>query len=101
MACTRWSLLVVFLLAANLRADEWPVARGPSREPLPHRYDASVLKTIPKDVLDDSIACVLYSATTHLLGADGTDEAISHEITRLNSRKGIEKLGEYRSIYFD
>src|SRR5207253_4567881 len=31
----------------------------------------------------------------------GTVEAISHEVTRLNSRKGIEKLGEYRSITFD
>ena len=60
-----------------------------------------VLKTIPKDFLDDATACVLYSGTTHLSKRDGTDEAITHEITRLNSRKGIDKLGEYRSIYFD
>ena len=46
-------------------------------------------------------ACILYSGTTHLVEADGTVETISHEITRLNGRKGIEKLGEYRNIAYD
>lgn len=101
MSRARWSLVVLFLLAAHLRADEWPVPRGASREPLPYRYHAAVLKTIPKDVLDDSSACVLYTGTTHLLEVDGTSEAITHELTRLNSRKGIDKLGEYRAIYYD
>ena len=97
-----WLIVGLFFLAANLgRADEWPVPRGASREPLPYRYDPKVLQTIPKDVLDDSSACVLYSGTTHLIEPDGTVEMISHEITRLNSRKGIEKLGEYRAISFD
>jgi tetratricopeptide (TPR) repeat protein len=90
-----------FIVSTNLRADEWPVPRGASREPLPYRYDAKVLKTIPKEFLDDSTACILYSGNTHLVEPDGTVEAISHEITRLNSRKGIEKLGEFRSITFD
>ena len=27
--------------------------RGPSREPVPYRYDAKVLQTIPKEFLDD------------------------------------------------
>ncbi len=102
MPIARWSLLVAFyFLATGVRADDWPVPRGPSREPLPHRYDAKVLKTIPKDILDDASACILYAGTTHLIDPDGTVEAISHEITRLNSRKGIEKLGEFRSITFD
>ena len=82
-------------------ADDWPVPRGPSREPLPVSLRSKVLKTIPKEYLDDSTACVLYSGTTNLIEPDGTVEAISHEITRLNSRKGIEKLGEYRAITFD
>src|ERR1019366_3983641 len=64
-------------------------------------YDPRVLKTIPKEFLDDSTACILYSGNTHLVEPDGTVEAISPEITRLNSRKGIEKLGEFRSITFD
>src|SRR5207253_3491218 len=99
-----WVLVLIpvaYASGSSVRADEWPVPRGPSREPLPYRYDAKVLKTIPKEFLDDSTACVLYSGTTHLIEPDGTTEAISHEITRLNSRKGIEKLGEYRSITYD
>jgi tetratricopeptide (TPR) repeat protein len=102
MPIARWSIVVaLFLVGGGLRADEWPVPRGASREPLPYRYDAKVLKTIPKVFLDDATACVLYSGTTHLIEADGTVEAISHEITRLNSRKGIDKFGEFRSISYD
>src|SRR4051794_21346659 len=110
MRNAHWPLIVALLLlppvayapgSLNLRADEWPIPRGPSREPLPYRYDPKIVKTIPKDILDDLTACVLYSATTNVIEPDGTVEATSHEITRLNSRKGIEKLGEYRSITFD
>ena len=32
--------------------------------------------------------------------ADGTIETISHEVTRFNSRKAIEKLGEYKNIIY-
>ncbi len=97
-----WIACICLIIAVNsVHADDWPVSRGPSREPAPYRYDANVLKTIPKDVLDDSTACVIYSGTTNLIEPDGTVEAISHEITRLNSRKGIEKLGEYRAITYD
>lgn len=97
------SLLIIalFLVSTHLRADDWPVPRGPSREPQPYRYDPAVLKTIPRDYLDDATACVVYTATTYLVEPDGTTDAITHEITRLNSRKGIDKLGEYRSIYYD
>jgi tetratricopeptide (TPR) repeat protein len=95
-------LLVLFWIpVATLHADEWPIARGPSREPLPYRYDPAVLKTIPKAFLDDASACILYAGTSHLVEPDGTVESVSHEITRLNSRKGIERLGEFRSIVFD
>jgi tetratricopeptide (TPR) repeat protein len=94
-------LVVALFLPSVAHSQEWPVARGASREPLPYRYDARVLKTIPKEFLDDANACVLYSGTTHVVELDGTVEAISHEITRLNSRKGIDKYGEYRSITYD
>ena len=82
------------------RAEEakWPVARGASREPSPYRYDPKVVTKVPKAFLDDSVATVLYSGNTHIVEKDGTIEAVTHEVTRLNGRKGIDKLGEYRNI---
>jgi tetratricopeptide (TPR) repeat protein/transglutaminase-like putative cysteine protease len=97
----RCSLVVLFCLVspAWLRAeDDWPVPRGPSREPLAYKYDPKA--PVPKEFLDAG-ACVLYSGSTYVVEDDGAVEATTHEITRLNSRKAIERLGEYRSIYFD
>jgi tetratricopeptide (TPR) repeat protein len=98
----RCSLLVLVWLACPgwLLADEWPVARGPSHEPLPFKYDLKST-AVPREFLVDAGACVLYSGSSYLVEEDGTVEAITHEVTRLNSRKAIERLGEYRSIYFD
>jgi tetratricopeptide (TPR) repeat protein len=77
------------------------VPRGDSREPDPRPYDPKQLSKIPKDFLDDAAACILYSGNTYLVDADGTIETITHDQTRLNGRKGIEKLGEYRNITYD
>jgi tetratricopeptide (TPR) repeat protein/transglutaminase-like putative cysteine protease len=85
-------------LAARERA--WPVPRGPSREPNPYRYDPKVLRKVPRVFLDDAAAAVLYAGNTHLVDKDGTIESITHDVTRLNGRKGVEKLGEYRNITF-
>jgi tetratricopeptide (TPR) repeat protein len=94
-------LALPWLLAPTAHAaDDWPVPRGDSHEPQPFRYDAKLLKDVPKDFLDDAAACVLYSGATYLVEADGTVETINHEVTRLNGRKAIEKLGEYRSITY-
>ena len=79
----------------------WPVPRGPSHEPAPYTYDPAILKTVPHAFIDDASACVLYSGTSHLIQADGTVETITHEITRLGSRKGIDTLGEYQAITFN
>jgi tetratricopeptide (TPR) repeat protein/transglutaminase-like putative cysteine protease len=87
--------------AADEDADKWPVERGPSREPLPYHHDPAVLKKLPKEYLEDYAACTLYYATSHLVEADGTVETITHEVTRLNGRKGVERLGEYRAITYD
>jgi tetratricopeptide (TPR) repeat protein/transglutaminase-like putative cysteine protease len=81
--------------------DVWPVPRGPSHEPAPYQYDPAILKSVPKEFLEDAPACILYSGVTHIVEADGTVETTTHEITRLNSRKSLEKLGEYRSIIYD
>src|SRR3954453_13931615 len=99
----RACLLCVFLLAARLApaADTWPVPRGPSREPAPYRYDPKSLAKVPREFLDDSVATILYAGSSYLVEADGTVETVTHEVTRLNGRKGVEKLGEYRSIVYN
>ena len=96
-------LMVLTLFAAQpgRAAETWPVPRGPSREPSPYRYEAKQWKAVPKEFLEDAAACVLYAGNTYLVEPDGTVENITHEITRLNGRKGVEKLGEYRHITYD
>jgi tetratricopeptide (TPR) repeat protein/transglutaminase-like putative cysteine protease len=97
-------VLPLVLLAAvpTIRAgDAWPVIRSASHEPNPFRYDRKLWQTVNKEFLEDAAACVLYAGNTYLVEPDGTIENITHEVTRLNSRKGIEKLGEYRHITYD
>src|SRR5437016_5081097 len=89
------------LLNFSVRAAEWPVPRGPSHEPTPYRYDSAILKQVPKEFLEDSPACTLFARSTYLIDPDGTTETITHEITRFNGRKGIERLGEYKNITYD
>jgi tetratricopeptide (TPR) repeat protein/transglutaminase-like putative cysteine protease len=79
----------------------WPVPRGPAHDLVPYQYDSGILKSVPKEFLEDAPACILYSGVTNLVESDGTIETITHEITRLNSRKSLEKLGEYRNITYD
>src|ERR1700677_1775624 len=105
----RTALVLLFLFFAPTTAafaqvedkQEWPVPRGPSREPVPYRYNPAVLKTVPKAFFDDASACIIYTASSHRIEADGTVETTSHDITRLGSRKGIDSLGEYQSITFN
>ncbi len=94
-------LLLLGLAVPGRTADGWPVPRGPSREPEPFRYGVTKLPEVPRDFLDDAAACLLYAGNSYLVEADGTIETVTHEITRLAGRKGIEKLGEYRNIAYD
>jgi tetratricopeptide (TPR) repeat protein/transglutaminase-like putative cysteine protease len=92
-------LTALFLvLPARGLADDWPVPRGPSHEPNPYKHDAK--QPLPKS-FDEAAACILYSGSTYLVEEDGTLETITHEVTRLNGRKAIERLGEYRNISYD
>jgi tetratricopeptide (TPR) repeat protein/transglutaminase-like putative cysteine protease len=93
-------LLVGFWAAPLGRAADWPVARGPSREPVPYQYDAKAWQQVPKEFLEDAPACTLYAGVTHTVEEDGTIETVSHEITRLSSRKALDRLGEYRNITY-
>ncbi len=94
------AVLLLLLFTTQGRADEWPVARGPSHEPAPYVYDAGAWKKVPRAFLEDCAACLLYSGTTYLVEPDGTIETVTHEIARLNGRKGIDKLGEYHNIAY-
>jgi tetratricopeptide (TPR) repeat protein/transglutaminase-like putative cysteine protease len=94
-------LLVGLILHSAASGDGWPVRRGPSHEPEPYRYDPAQIKRAPREFLEDTAACTLYSATTYLVEADGTTETITHEITRLNGRKGVDTLGEHSNITWD
>src|SRR5262245_17901642 len=96
------ALLLTFVFSPlPALADVWPVPRGPSREPEPYRYDPQHLKKAPKEFLDDASACLVYFCTPYRVEPDGTVETTSHEVTRLNGRKGIAALGEYRGITYD
>jgi tetratricopeptide (TPR) repeat protein len=95
------SLVLAAAAALPAQAADWVVARGPSHEPAPYRYDAARWKSVPREFLEDAPACVLYSGTTYLIEADGSVETVTHEIVRFNGRKGIEDLGEHRNITYD
>src|SRR5262245_56707497 len=88
-----WLALVFVLGFASARADDWPVPRAPGREPVPYRFHTKLLTQVPRSFLDDAAACILYSGVNYLIEEDGTLETVTHEITRLNGRKGIENLG--------
>lgn len=96
--------LVAVLLAVpampSRAAVDWPIPRGPSRELAPYRYEARHWQKVPRQFLEDAPACTLYAGITHLIEPDGTIETITHEITRLSSRKALDKLGEYRGISY-
>jgi tetratricopeptide (TPR) repeat protein/transglutaminase-like putative cysteine protease len=93
--------LFCLLLVPAARAADWPVPRGTSHEPSPYHYDPATWKQVPRDFLDDAPVCILYAGTTYLVEPDGTTETIVHDVTRFNSRKGIDKLGEYRNVSYD
>jgi tetratricopeptide (TPR) repeat protein len=95
-----FTFAIAWLGALPAPGAEWPVPRGPSHEPVPCRYDPGLWKTVPKDFLQEAPACTLYSGINYLVETDGTVETVVHEITRLNGRKGIERLGEYRNIAY-
>src|SRR5437764_2895194 len=95
------SSLLLVALAHPVHADDWPVPVGPSHEPEPYQFQPKHLKQAPPEFFDDAPACMVYYGVSHLVQADGTTETIIHEVTRLNGRKGVENLGEYRSISFD
>jgi tetratricopeptide (TPR) repeat protein len=95
------TVCLVALTATSAGAADWPIKRGPSREPVPYQYQPDAWKKLPREFLDDFPACTIYSGLSYLIEPDGTVEKITHEVTRFTGRKGIERLGEYRNITYD
>lgn len=98
----RWFFISAFLLAsqsafANER--EWPVERAPAQAKV--AYSSAMLRAVPAEYLNDASACFLYSGTAHTLERDGVLHATTHELIRLNTRRGIDQMGEYQSIAFN
>src|SRR5438874_1754662 len=95
--------LIILMFAGPIAAAEprWPVERGPAPIPPPFEYRPEVLRDAPAEYLSDAPACYLYSGTTHTLEADGTLSTTIMEVIRLNSRRGIEQQGQYRSVTFN
>jgi tetratricopeptide (TPR) repeat protein len=101
-SCRVLALVLALALAGSLQAaSEWPVPRAASHGPSPYVFDPVAAKKVPREFLDDAVTCVLHAGTTHLVEPDGTIETITHEVTRLNGRKGIDKYGEFTGITYD
>ena len=95
-----FACLLLIPASAYGEGQEWPVPRGPAKFAAPCTFDSTICKKLPVSFLDDAPACVLYSGTTHRLLPDGTIEMTTQELIRLNGRKGIDQLGEYKTITF-
>jgi len=93
-------LYLVAATSLNAQDKVLPFERGPSREPVPFVFDRESLKKIPAEFLTDYPAAYIHASTAYRIEADGTVEATTHEVIRLNNRKGIDKVGEHRNISF-
>ncbi len=78
----------------------WPVERGPSRELVPYAVDLESIRKAPPELLTDYPAFYLHAATSYRIEADGTVECTTHEVIRLNNRKGIDQVGEHRNVSY-
>jgi tetratricopeptide (TPR) repeat protein len=84
---------------ARGEGQDWPVLRAAAKAAL-CTFDPAFCDTLPAGFLDDAPVCVLFSGTTHRLMPDGTVEMSTQELIRLNGRKGIDQMGEYKTITF-
>ncbi|MGF1582393.1 MAG: DUF3857 domain-containing protein [Gemmataceae bacterium] len=95
-----WVVAVAWILNSTPAFAKWSVKRGPSQEPDPYRYEPQHLDKAPKAFFDDASACLVFYGATYLVDEVGTTSTITHEVTRLNGRRSVSALGEYRGILF-
>jgi hypothetical protein len=110
--CRNWKLVKLLLgsaLAVSLTAAaagatgesaQWPVPRGPSREPDPVVYNAELLAKVPEELLTEHEACYLVGRDVHEVLPDGKVRITHHFIARVNARSALESLGDW-PLWFD
>jgi transglutaminase-like putative cysteine protease len=99
--CLNAFALALFVVMPALGQEKsWPVERGASREPAPYVLDLDAVKKLPAEYLTDYPAAYLYASTNYRIEADGTVECTTHEVIRLNNRKGIDQIGEHRNVSY-
>ncbi len=96
------SILAILVCSLPLRAQDksWPAERGPSRELVKYDFDAASIKKAPPEYLTDYPAAFIHASTSYRVEEDGVVECTTHEVIRLNNRKGIDLLGEYRNVTY-
>jgi Domain of Unknown Function with PDB structure (DUF3857)/Transglutaminase-like superfamily len=94
------TVLVAMLAPARGLDKDLPVERGPARELVPFVFDRDALKKAPPEFLRDYPACYLHASTSHRIETDGAVETVTHEVIRLNNRKGIDQVGEHRNVSY-
>lgn len=93
------TLVFVLCSAPAFAGDrDWPIERGSAKPKVTFAPEMS--RTAPAQCIQDAAACYLFSGTDHTLESDGTLHTVTQELVRLNTRRGIDLLGEYRSITF-
>ncbi len=94
------TLVIAFLAPACGLEKDQTVERGPARELVPFVFDRDALKKAPPEFLHDYPACYLHASTSHRIESDGAVETVTHEVIRLNNRKGIDQIGEHRNVTY-
>jgi hypothetical protein len=93
------SLLLLTLTPPSPAAD-WPVPRGPSREPAPCRYDPAQWEAVPRSMKEDISYCFLYEGISYRLEEDGTIEVTTHRLVRCNDAHAVATFGA-QSLPYD
>lgn len=70
------------------------------RELVKYDFDAASIKKAPPEYLTDYPAAFIHASTSYRVEEDGVVECTTHEVIRLNNRKGIDLLGEYRNVTY-
>ena len=94
------AFLIVFLSPVRGLDKDSMVERAPAHDLVPFVYDPGSLKKVPVACLTDYPAYYIHASTSYRIEADGAIESTTHEVIRLNNRKGIDQIGEHRNVTY-